>query len=273
MFVYPDIDPIAFRIGPLAVHWYGLMYLLSFLIGWGVAVYRTTLPHVDWQREEVGDYLFYVILGVVIGGRLGYFIFYRPDLLISDPLEVLMIWHGGMSFHGGMLGVFAASAWFARKTDRKFFDVTDFVAPLIPIGLFFGRIGNFLNAELIGRITDVPWAIKYPALGGAPRHPSQFYEAALEGLLLFAILWFFARKPRPRMAVSGVFLVGYGVFRFIAEFFRRPDAIFIDPGQELGFIAFGWMTMGQALSLPMIAGGVLLLGLAYAGFNQAQTRR
>lgn len=268
MFVYPDIDPIAIEIGPLAVHWYGLMYLLSFLVGWGALVYRTRLPHLHWDRDEVSDFLFYAVLGVVLGGRIGYFVFYRPDILLSDPLEVLMIWHGGMSFHGGMLGVFAACAWFARKTNRSFFDTTDFIAPVIPIGLFFGRIGNFINAELVGRITDVPWAMVYPHIGPQPRHPSELYEAGLEGLLLLAILWFFARKARPRMAVSGVFLIGYGGLRFFAEFFRRPDAIFIDPGQELGFVAFGWMTMGQVLCIPMILGGILLLTLAWCGVNQ-----
>lgn len=272
MFVHPEFNPVAFALGPVAVHWYGLMYLLSFLVGWAAAVWRTRLAHVDWSREEIGDYLFYVVVGVVVGGRIGYMLFYRPDLLLSDPLEIFFIWHGGMSFHGGMLGVIAASAWFGRKTGRGFFGVADFVAPLIPIGLFFGRIGNFINAELVGRVTDVPWAMVYPQIGPLPRHPSQLYEAALEGLLLFVILWLYALKPRPRMAVAALFLLGYGVLRFFAEFFRRPDAIFVDAGQELGFVAFGWLTMGQLLCIPMILGGVLVLGLAYAGFNQKPAR-
>lgn len=261
MFVYPDIDPIAFAIGPLKVHWYGLMYLLSFVLGWGLGVYRTRLPHVHWQREEVGDYLFYVVLGVVVGGRLGYMLFYQPGILFSHPLQLFYVWQGGMSFHGGLLGVLLASLWFAHRTHRGFWDVTDFVAPLIPLGLFFGRIANFINGELVGRVTDVPWAMVYPQIdrlpgGPLPRHPSEFYEAGLEGVVLFAILWWFARKPRPRMATSGVFLLGYGCFRFFCEFFRQPDAF-------LGFVAFGWMTMGQVLSAPMIVFGILLLAIAY----------
>jgi phosphatidylglycerol:prolipoprotein diacylglycerol transferase len=232
------------------------MYLLSFLIGWGLGILRTRQPHVRWQREEVGDLLFYVVLGVVIGGRVGYMLFYQPGLLLENPLQLFYIWQGGMSFHGGMLGVFAAAGWFARATQRTFFDITDFVAPIVPVGLFFGRIANFINGELIGRVTDVPWAMIYPRVDMAPRHPSELYEAALEGLLLFAVLWWFASKPRPRMAVSGLFLVGYGSLRFFAEFFRLPDAF-------LGFVAFDWMTMGQLLSTPMILGGILLLVLAY----------
>ncbi|GAB3670357.1 prolipoprotein diacylglyceryl transferase [Salinisphaera aquimarina] len=261
MFVHPDIDPVAFAIGPLAVHWYGLMYLLSFLIGWGMGIVRTKQPHVHWSREEVGDFLFYVVLGVVIGGRVGYMLFYQPGLLLDNPLQLFYIWQGGMSFHGGMLGVFAAAGWFARTTNRHFFDITDFVAPIVPIGLFFGRIANFINGELVGRVADVPWAMIYPHIGPQPRHPSELYEAGLEGLLLFAILWWFASKPRPRMAVSGLFLIGYGCLRFFAEFFRQPDSF-------LGFVAFDWMTMGQVLCTPMILGGILLLALAY-GRRQA----
>ncbi|MES1949292.1 prolipoprotein diacylglyceryl transferase [Salinisphaera sp. S4-8] len=256
MFVHPDIDPVAVSIGPLAVHWYGLMYLLSFLIGWGLGIVRTKQAHIHWQREEVGDLLFYVVLGVVVGGRVGYMLFYQPGLLLENPLQLFYIWQGGMSFHGGMLGVFAAAGWFARSTQRAFFDITDFVAPIVPVGLFFGRIANFINGELIGRVTDVPWAMIYPRVDMAPRHPSELYEAGLEGLLLFAILWWFASKPRPRMAVSGLFLIGYGCLRFFAEFFRQPDSF-------LGFVAFDWMTMGQVLCTPMILGGIVLLALAY----------
>lgn len=256
-FYHPQFDPVAISLGPVAVHWYGLMYLLSFALGWYAAIRRTRLDHVDWTREEVGDFLFYVVLGVIVGGRLGYMLFYQPAaVLIEQPLEVFYIWHGGMSFHGGLLGVLVAAAWFGHKRGRGFFDVTDFLAPMIPIGLFFGRIANFVNAELVGRVTDVPWAMIYPQVDFYPRHPSQLYEAGLEGLLLFALLWWFARRPRPRMAVSGLFLAGYGAFRFFAEFFRQPDA-------HLGFIAFDWLTMGQLLCAPMIAGGLLLLGLAY----------
>ena len=256
MFVRPDFDPIAFSIGPLAVHWYGLMYLLSFLIGWGMGVVRTRQPHVHWHKEEVGDFLFYVVLGVVFGGRLGYVLLYQPDLFYHHPLQIFAVGDGGMSFHGGMIGVFIAAAWFARKTQRSFFQITDFVAPIVPIGLFFGRIGNFINGELVGRVTDVPWAMIYPHVGPQPRHPSELYEASLEGLALFAILWIYAAKPRPRAAVSGLFLVGYGCFRFFCEFFRQPDPF-------AGFVAFGWMTLGQIYSAPMIVGGIGVLIWAY----------
>lgn len=264
MFTHPQFDPVAIALGPIAIHWYGLMYLLSFLVGWAAAVYRTRLPHVDWTSEEIGDYLFYVVLGVVLGGRIGYILFYRPDLIINDPVQIFYIWQGGMSYHGGMLGVFLASWWFGRKVGRTFFDVTDFIAPLVPIGLFFGRIANFINAELVGRVTDVPWAMVYPQIDQLPRHPSQLYEAGLEGLVFFAILWIFARKPRPRMAISGVFMLGYGCLRFFAEFFRQPDA-------HLGFIAFNWMTMGQLLCVPMVLFGIFLLVLAYARTGKSGT--
>lgn len=263
MFVHPDINPVAFSLGPVAVHWYGIMYLLSFLVGWAVAAYRTRLPHIDWTSQEVGDYLFYVVLGVVIGGRLGFMAFYKPELVIANPLNIFKVWDGGMSYHGGMLGVFAVSWWYAHKTNRHFFDVTDFVAPFIPIGLFFGRIGNFINGELFGRVTHVPWAMIYPHVDNLPRHPSEFYEAGLEGIALFVLLWWFSAKPRPRMAVSGMFLLGYGCFRFFCEFFRQPDPY-------LGFVAFGWMTRGQELSAPMIAGGIVLLWLSYWLYKRKQ---
>lgn len=256
MFVHPDINPIALSIGPLAIHWYGLMYLLSFVVGWGLAVVRTRQPYVHWQREEVGDFLFYVVLGVVLGGRIGYVLLYQPGYYFHNPLAVFAVWDGGMSFHGGMLGVFLASAWFARKTRRTFFQITDFIAPIIPVGLFFGRIGNFINGELVGRVTDVPWGMVYPHVGPQLRHPSEIYEATFEGLVLFVILWVYAARPRPRMAISGVFLIGYGCFRFGAEFFRQPDPF-------AGFVAFGWMTLGQIYSAPMIALGIFLLIWSY----------
>ncbi len=256
MFIHPSINPVAFSVGPLAVHWYGLMYLLSFLLGWALAIRRTQWAHIHWTREEVGDFLFYVVLGVVLGGRLGYVLFYQPGYFFAHPLHVFYVWDGGMSFHGGMLGVFVASAWFARRTHKHFFDVTDFVAPIVPVGLFFGRIGNFINGELYGRVTDVPWAMIYPHVDRLPRHPSELYEAALEGVALFVILWLYARKPRPRMAVSGAFLLGYGCFRFFLEFFRQPDPF-------AGFVAFGWMTLGQVYSAPMIVAGVIIILVAY----------
>lgn len=275
MFVYPEINPIAFTLGPIKVHWYGLMYLLSFLLGWGLGVLRTRLAHVRWQREEVGDYLFYVVLGVVIGGRVGYMLFYQPGVLFSQPLQLFYVWQGGMSFHGGLIGVALASWWYAHRTQRHFFDIADFVAPLAPIGLFFGRIGNFINGELVGRVTDVPWAAIYPQSvlmrghhflqgGPYPRHPSELYEAFFEGIVLFALLVWFSARPRPRMAVSGLFLLGYGCFRFCLEFFRQPDAF-------LGFVAFGWMTMGQVLCIPMIIVGALMLAWAYSHDSEQQT--
>lgn len=256
MFVRPDFDPIALSIGPLDIHWYGLMYLLSFVVGWGMAVVRTRQSHIHWHRDEVGDFLFYVVLGVVLGGRLGYCLLYQPDLFLHHPIQIFYIWQGGMSFHGGMLGVFLASWLFGRKTNRTFFTITDFIAPMVPIGLFFGRIANFINGELIGRAADVPWAMIYPHVDMQPRHPSELYEATLEGLVLFAILWIYAAKPRPRMAVSGLFLIGYGAFRFFCEFFRQPDAF-------AGFVAFGWMTLGQLYSAPMVLGGIALMVWAY----------
>ena len=251
MFVHPDIDPVAVAIGPLAVHWYGLMYLLSFLIGWGLGIVRTKQAHIQWQREEVGDLLFYVVLGVVVGGRVGYMLFYQPGLLLENPLQLFYIWQGGMSFHGGMLGVFAAAGWFARATQRTFFDITDFVAPIVPVGLFFGRIANFINSELWGRPTDVPWAVVFPNGGPDPRHPSQLYEAALEGIVLFLVLMVLSRHfkllKKPGF-LAGAFAFGYGIARSIAELYRVPDA-------HIGYLS-GFLTMGILLSVPMILAGL-----------------
>ncbi|ROO31776.1 prolipoprotein diacylglyceryl transferase [Salinisphaera japonica] len=268
MFVRPDIDPVAFSIGPIAVHWYGLMYLLSFLVGWGLAVWRTRLPHIRWNSEEVGDLLFYVVLGVVLGGRLGYVLLYQPGFFLGHPLQIFAVWDGGMSFHGGMIGVFIASAIFGAKTRRTFFQITDFIAPIVPVGLFFGRIANFINGELVGRVAEVPWAMVYPDVGPQPRHPSELYEASLEGLALFVILWLYSSRPRPRAAVSGLFLLGYGTFRLFCEFFRQPDAF-------AGFIAFGWVTLGMAYSAPMIIAGIIMLIWAYTRTdpNKTDTRQ
>jgi len=253
----PDIDPVAFTIGPLKVHWYGLMYLVGFLGGWALGAHRAGKPGSGWQRAEIGDLLFYLALGTIIGGRLGYVLFYNLGYYLQHPLEILYLWTGGMSFHGGLLGVMAAMWLYARRTGRGFFAVADFVAPLVPIGLGAGRIGNFINQELWGRATDVPWAMVFARTGGpVPRHPSQLYEFALEGVALFVILWFYSARPRPAGAVSGLFLLGYGVFRFFVEFFRVPDA-------HIGYLAFGWLTMGHVLSLPMIVGGLGLLYWAY----------
>jgi len=257
MFKYPDIDPVLISIGPIAVHWYGIMYLIGFSAVWLLGNHRARRLE-GWDEQQVSDLVFYGAIGVVLGGRFGYVLFYNLDSYLQHPLNILHIWEGGMSFHGGLIGVLAAMSLFARKTGKGFFEVTDFLAPMVPIGLGVGRIGNFINGELWGRVTDSPLGMVFPApeAGGLPRHPSQLYEAGCEGLLLFLILWFFSSKARPRMAVSGLFLVGYGAFRSLIEFFRMPDA-------QLGFIAFDWLTMGQLLSVPLIIGGGILLLLAY----------
>lgn len=259
MLVHPQIDPIAFQIGPLAVRWYGLMYLIGFFGAYVLGRYRiargrsgpVTLPVFD-------DLLFYAILGVVLGGRLGYVLFYKPAYYLAHPLEIFAVWEGGMSFHGGFLGVLLAVLWVARKYQLRWLTLTDFVAPLVPLGLATGRLGNFINGELWGRVVhdpaNVPWAMVFPMAGPEPRHPSQLYQFGLEGFALFVLLWWYSSKPRPRGAVSAMFLIGYGLFRFIAEFFREPDAF-------LGLLAFD-MSMGQWLSAPMIVAGLLMLAWA-----------
>jgi len=257
MLIHPDFDPVAFSLGPLHVRWYGLMYLIGFLVGWALGRYRVNRPGSGWTTEQMDDLVFYSALGIILGGRIGYVLFYGFGNFLRDPLALFRIWEGGMSFHGGVLGVLLAMALFARKHHKGFWPTVDFIAPLIPPGLFFGRIGNFINGELWGRVTDVPWGMVFRQTGdGLPRHPSQLYQAALEGVALFLIVWLFSAKPRPTMAVSGVFALSYGVFRFLVEFVRQPDA-------QLGYLAFGWLTMGQLLSLPMVMVGILLLALAY----------
>ena len=257
MLTYPNIDPLAFSIGPLKVHWYGLMYLFGFIGAWLYGIQRCKRADLDWTRRQVEDVIFYGALGVILGGRLGYTLFYGWDAFIENPLSIFYIWKGGMSFHGGMLGVFLAMLIYARTHGKQFFEVTDYIAPWVPIGLGAGRIGNFINGELVGRVADpdLPWAMVFPFVDQLPRHPSQLYQALTEGLLFFLILWWYSSKPRPVMAVSGVFMMCYGCFRFTTEFFRTPDA-------HLGFIAFEWMTMGQLLSMPMIVVGVVLYWLA-----------
>ncbi len=274
---YIAIDPVAFSLGPVSVHWYGIMYLLGFLFFWAagswVARHR---PWWGWKPQEVGDILFYGMIGVVVGGRLGYVLVYAFDSFLQDPLFLFRVTEGGMSFHGGLAGVIVAMAWFARRTGRSFWNVSDFCAPLAPIGLAFGRIGNFIGGELWGRYSDVPWAMVFAnaiepggwrsaelreawaegALDHLARHPSQLYQAALEGVALFVILVWFSARPRPHGAVSGLFLAGYGCFRFVAEFFREPDA-------HIGYLAGEWLTMGMVLSLPMAAAGVLVMIWAY----------
>jgi phosphatidylglycerol:prolipoprotein diacylglycerol transferase len=256
MFIYPHINPIAFKLGPLQVHWYGLMYIVGFLSGWGLGHLRAKHPSSPVTPEQVSDLIFWCAIGVVAGGRVGYMLFYAFPDFIHNPLLVFQIWKGGMSFHGGLIGVIIALGFYSRHIKKPFFVIGDFFAPLVPIGLAAGRIGNFINGELWGRVTNVPWAMIYPQAGPEPRHPSQLYEFLMEGVLLFIIMWFFSAKPRPRMAVSGLFILCYGIFRTIAECFREPDP-------QIGFIAFGWLTKGQLLSFPMIILGLFFLIFAY----------
>ena len=258
MLIHPQFDPVAFSLGPLAVRWYGLMYLVAFVQFILLGRYRIKSRPSPLNVEQLDDLLFYGMLGVIIGGRLGQVLFYEPGYFFAHPLEILAVWKGGMSFHGGFLGVLIALGLWARKQRLAWFDITDFIAPLVPLGLAAGRIGNFINGELWGRVADpsLPWAMAFPQAGDLqPRHPSQLYPVGLEGLALFVILWLYSSQPRPRRAISGVFLIGYGCFRFITEYFREPDAgIF---GQSYT------ISMGQWLSLPMIAIGLILLVLAY----------
>lgn len=256
MFIYPNINPIAIKIGPIKIYWYGVMYIIAFAMAWGLALLRTRKKGSTWTREQITDLIFYCALGVIIGGRVGYMLFYDFYDFISNPFSIFQIWHGGMSFHGGLIGVMVCLIIFAKKYQRHFFDIWDFVAPLAPLGLAAGRIGNFINGELWGRVTTMPWGMIYPRAGNIPRHPSELYEFFMEGLVLFIIMWWYSAKPRPRMAVSGLFLILYGAFRFMLEFFRQPDP-------QLNFLAFGWLTMGQLLSIPMILGGIILMYCAY----------
>lgn len=271
-----NFNPVALQLGPLKVHWYGLMYLAAFASFWVLVSWRARRKDSPIKREQISDLLFYGMLGVIIGGRVGYMLVYGLEQLLANPLSLFKIWEGGMSFHGGLVGVMVALAWFAQRQRRGFFEITDLVVPMVPLGLMFGRIGNFVGGELWGRFTDVGWGMLFPKsipgidpnsaafmqaylagnYNGLARHPSQLYQALLEGLLLFLLLWFYSRKPRPRMAVSGWFLIGYGVFRSFAEIFREPDA-------QLGFIDGNWLTMGMLLSLLMLVIGTVLVILAY----------
>lgn len=273
---FPDIDPIIFSVGPLALRWYGLMYLVGFVFAMWLANLRADKPDSGWKRSEVETLLYAGFVGVFLGGRIGYVLFYNFPLFMDNPLYLLKVWDGGMSFHGGLVGVIIAMWWFAHRTKRNFLQVSDFVAPLIPFGLGMGRIGNFINGELWGRVTlDTPWAILFPTsysedvklaaadpsllpvleqYGVLPRHPSQLYEMLLEGIVLFIILNIFVRKSRPMGSVSGLFLIGYGLFRIIVEFFRQPDS-------QLGL--FSGISMGQILSVPMIIIGVLMMIWAF----------
>ncbi|HRP97192.1 MAG TPA: prolipoprotein diacylglyceryl transferase [Rhodocyclaceae bacterium] len=272
---FVDINPIAFSLGPLQVHWYGIMYLIGFGAAWWLGQRRRAAGRLPVSAEQFSDLAFYGMMGVILGGRIGYMLFYDSAELLRHPLSLIRVWEGGMSFHGGLLGVLVAGWWWSRRNAIHFFDTIDFVAPLVPIGLGLGRLGNFIGGELWGRHTDLPWGMIFPRaldylgktrdelrqmylagqLDGQARHPSQLYEFLLEGVVLFAVLWIYSRKPRPRYAVSGLFALLYGVFRFVVEFVREPDA-------QLGFLAFDWLTMGQLLSVPLILVGAFLLWLS-----------
>ncbi|HEY9100813.1 prolipoprotein diacylglyceryl transferase [Chitinimonas sp.] len=277
MLIHPHFDPVAIHLGPLSIRWYGLMYLIAFVLFLALGNYRIRKhPESGWTKTQLDDLLFYGVLGVILGGRLGYVLFYKPSFYFNNPIDIFKIWEGGMAFHGGFLGVLVAMWLYGRKTGRTFFQISDFVAPLVPLGLAAGRLGNFINGELWGRITrpDVPWAMLFrgadvnaedqlaaqtnpeyytwlQTYGGLPRHPSQLYQFVLEGLMLFVVLWLYSRKPRQTGQVSAIFLIGYGLCRFIAEFAREPDNF-------LGLLQFG-LSMGQWLSLPMILAGAYLL--------------
>ena len=253
MLSYPNINPIAVKFGSIAVHWYGIMYLLGFFLAWLLGRYRCLRSNGRWDQKDMGDLIFYSALGVIAGGRIGYVLFYNFSYYLANPKMVFAVWDGGMSFHGGLVGVLIALIFYGKTIKKSFIQMTDFIAPLVPLGLAAGRIGNFINAELLGRTTDVPWAMIFPTdPERLPRHPSQLYEFFLEGIVLFVVLWLFSRKARPAGAVSGLFLTGYGLARFFVEFFRAPDP-------QLGFVAFGWMTRGQELSMAMIIPGIIIM--------------
>jgi phosphatidylglycerol:prolipoprotein diacylglycerol transferase len=250
---FPEIDPIAIQLGPLAIRWYGLAYLSGIAIGWYLLTRRARTPGFGWTGEQIADLIFYAAIGLILGGRLGYVLFYNFADFLRHPLSIVAVWQGGMSFHGGLLGGIAACAWYARRMQRGFFVVIDLLAPIVPIGLLLGRIANFVNAELWGKPTDLPWGVVFPGelAGALPRHPSQLYEAFLEGIVLFAVLWPLSRRPRRPGLLSALLLGLYGMFRCAIEFVREPDA-------HLGYLAGSWLTRGQLLSLPMVLAGAAI---------------
>ncbi len=270
-----NIDPVALQLGPIAIHWYGLMYIAAAFSAFWLARWRTQDAWRGFMRSEVEDIIFYGMVGAIVGGRLGSTLFYHFDAFLADPISIFRVWEGGMSFHGGLLGVLIAMGWYARKSKRPVFAIYDFIAPIVPIGLGLGRIGNFVGGELWGAKTTHAWGMIFPnalptslsvdeiraqlaqgLLIDQARHPSQLYQAFWEGVVMFILLWWFSKNPRPRMAISGVFLIAYGVGRIGLELVRQPDA-------HLGYLAWGWLTMGQVLSLPMVLFGVVLLIMAY----------
>ena len=255
MIVLPEIDPIMFQIGPVAFRWYGLMYSMAFIIGWPLVTRRAKKFYPQVSPEMMNDLLVWIILGVVLGGRFGYMIFYQSAYYMSNPMSAFRVWEGGMSFHGGLLGVLIAGYWFGKRRGITFLDLSDLITPIVPLGLFLGRIGNFINGELWGRVSDVPWAMVFPGAGSLARHPSQLYEAALEGILLFAILWWQSRKKHPPGYILGLFALFYAFFRFMVEFVREPDA-------HLGLLSMG-LSMGQWLCLPMALIGYYMMRRAY----------
>ena len=261
MLVHPDIDPVAVHLGPLAVHWYGLMYLLGFWGGWGLLIKRGQSRHMPMGREAINDLVFYIVMGVILGGRLGYILFYNLKDYLAHPLEILAVWHGGMSFHGGLIGTIVAGWYYCRKHRLKFMEMADIVMVAVPLGLGLGRLGNFINAELWGRPTSVPWAMVFPTDPmGLPRHPSQLYEFGMEGLILFAVLWGLRKKPMPQGTLFWIFITLYGCFRIISELFREPDA-------HLSFI-FPGISAGMILSIPMVLGGLAMIALGYARWGR-----
>lgn len=251
MYVH-NLSPTAFSIGDIHMSWYGLMYLIGFALGWLLGRWRASKPDSGWSKTDVDDLLTSVMLGVIIGGRLGYVLFYDLPSYLHNPLEIFKIWHGGMSFHGGLLGALAAFWYFAHTRHRSFLQVSDFVAPLVPEAIMWGRLGNFINGELWGKPTDLPWGVIFPHAGEIPRHPSQLYEALFEGLFLFIAIWIYSAKPRKPGQVSGFFAIGYAIARILVEFVRLPDA-------HIGYLAFNWLTMGQALCIPLLLIGIWLM--------------